>query len=171
MSWDWGQHTLNQLTRAKDQDPQIGITHDHLYRWYNWYHLKWKTLFSTLWLRLKCLYDQEISLIKTRKRATRPCIMTSPLHQAHAIHLEEGVILIQDLLCDLVLGLALAWAAGATTTPMWLKMTASQVRSPMAGTCTPQRVTMEDIYCPDKSGTVFVTFSTPIAKKGKCTQK
>jgi hypothetical protein len=48
------------------------------------------------------------SAITSRKRATRPCIMTSPLHQARAIHLEEGVILIQDLLCNLVLGLALA---------------------------------------------------------------
>jgi hypothetical protein len=46
--------------------------------------------------------------------------MTSPLHQAWAICLEKGVILTQDLLCALVLGLglALAQAAEATTTIM-----------------------------------------------------
>jgi hypothetical protein len=34
--------------------------------------------------------------------------MTSPLCQAQAIHPEEGVVLVQDLLCALILGLALA---------------------------------------------------------------
>jgi hypothetical protein len=38
--------------------------------------------------------------------------MTSPLCQAQAICPEEGVVLIQDLFCALVFGLALAQAAG-----------------------------------------------------------
>jgi hypothetical protein len=46
--------------------------------------------------------------ITSRKRATRSCIMTSPLCQAQTVHPEEGVILAQDLLCTHVLGLALA---------------------------------------------------------------
>jgi hypothetical protein len=48
------------------------------------------------------------SVITPRKRATRPCTMTSSLCQAWAICPEEGVVLIQDLLCALVLVLALA---------------------------------------------------------------
>jgi hypothetical protein len=51
--------------------------------------------------------------------------MTSPLHQAPAIFLEEGVNLVPDHLCNLGLGLALAQAAGATTTIMLTKTTAS----------------------------------------------
>ncbi len=51
--------------------------------------------------------------------------MTCPLCRVRAILLEEGVLLAQDLLCALVLGLALAQAAGATTITMWLRMTAS----------------------------------------------
>ncbi len=47
-------------------------------------------------------------VITSRKRATRPCIMTSPLYQVQAICPEEGVVLAQDLLCALVLGLTLA---------------------------------------------------------------
>ncbi len=48
------------------------------------------------------------SAITSRKRVTRPCIMTGPLHQAPAIPLEEGVDLVQDPLCALVLVLGLA---------------------------------------------------------------
>jgi hypothetical protein len=44
--------------------------------------------------------------------------MTSPLGQALAICPGEGVALVQDLLCALVLALALAQAAGAMTTTM-----------------------------------------------------
>jgi hypothetical protein len=65
------------------------------------------------------------SAITSRKRATRLCTMTCPLCRVRAILLEEGVLLAQDLLCALVLGLALAQAAGATTITMWLRMTAS----------------------------------------------
>jgi hypothetical protein len=86
------------------------------------------------------------SVITSRKRATRPCIMTSPLCQMQAICTEEGVILAQDLLCALVLGLALALAAGAKATTMWLKMTASQVCYPSAGTRTPPRVMTADVF-------------------------
>jgi hypothetical protein len=60
--------------------------------------------------------------------------MTSPICQVQAICLEEGVVLAQDLLCALVLGLALVQAAGAMTITMWLKMTPSQARSPSTGT-------------------------------------
>jgi hypothetical protein len=43
----------------------------------------------------------------SKKKRTRPCTMTSPLHQAWAIYLEEGFVLVQDLLCTIVLGLLL----------------------------------------------------------------
>jgi hypothetical protein len=72
--------------------------------------------------------------------------MTSPLCQATAICLEEGVDLVQDLLCNLVLllSLALTQAAGATTTIMLTMMIARQVQPPSAGVCT-LRTTMTDI--------------------------
>jgi hypothetical protein len=63
------------------------------------------------------------SAITPRKGATRPCTMTSPLSQALAIYPEKEVDLIQDLLCALNLGLALAQAARATTIIMSTKMT------------------------------------------------
>jgi hypothetical protein len=44
-------------------------------------------------------------VIASRKRATIPCTMTSPLHQAWATQPEKGVSLAQDLFCALVLGL------------------------------------------------------------------
>ncbi len=85
------------------------------------------------------------SAITLRKRATWPCIMTSPLCQARAICPEEGVVLDQDLLRTLILGLALAQAAGATTITMWLRTIASQARSPSTGTRSPPRVMTVDI--------------------------
>ncbi len=85
------------------------------------------------------------SAITSQKRATKPCIMTSTLCQARAICLEEGVVLVQDLLYALVLGLALARAARATSTTMWLKITTGRVHSPSAGTCTPPRVMTADV--------------------------
>jgi hypothetical protein len=73
--------------------------------------------------------------------------MTSPLHQALAIHM-EGVNLVPDHLCTLILalGLALAQAAGATTTIMLIKTTTSQVQHPSTGTCTPPRVMTADAF-------------------------
>jgi hypothetical protein len=59
---------------------------------------------------------------------------------------EKEVNLVQDLLCTLNLGLALAQAVGATTTIMLTKMIASQVQSPSVGTRTPPRVTMADAF-------------------------
>jgi hypothetical protein len=85
------------------------------------------------------------SAITSRKRTTRPCIMTSPLHQAQAICPEKGVVLAQDLLCALILGLALAQATGVTTITMWLRMTASRACSPSTGTCTPPKVMRADV--------------------------
>ncbi len=78
--------------------------------------------------------------------------MTSP--QAPAIRPKEGVDLVPDHLCTLVLvlGLALAQAAGATATIMLIKMTASLVQHPSkgihpsTGTRTPPRVTMADTF-------------------------
>jgi hypothetical protein len=87
--------------------------------------------------------------ITSRKRATRPCIMTSPLCQVPAICPEEGVDLVPDLLR--VLGLALAQAAGATTTIMSTKMIASQAQPPSMGICTP-RTTMTDITIAQTKG-------------------
>jgi hypothetical protein len=84
------------------------------------------------------------SAITSRKRATRLCTITSPLCQAWAIHPEKGVALAQDLLCALVLGLALAQAAGAMTPIMWLLMIAGRARSPSMGIHT-SRTTMTDI--------------------------
>jgi hypothetical protein len=63
------------------------------------------------------------SMITPKKRATRPCIMTSSLSQAPAICPEKEVDLVQDLLCTLNLSLALAQAARATTIIMLTKMT------------------------------------------------
>jgi hypothetical protein len=96
-------------------------------------------------------YDKKMiaSAITSRKRVTRPCIMTSPLCQAPCP--EEGVDLVPDHLHALGLALTLAQAAGATTTIMFTKMTASQVQCsstvihPSTGTCTPPRGTMTDI--------------------------
>jgi hypothetical protein len=92
------------------------------------------------------------SVIISRKRAMRPCIMTSPLCPEPAICPEEGVNLVPDHLCTIVLalGLALAQAAGATTTIMLTKTIASQVQPPSmgihpsTGICTP-RTMMTDI--------------------------
>jgi hypothetical protein len=85
------------------------------------------------------------SAITPRKRAMRPCIVTSPLHWAWGICPEEGVVLVQDLLHALILGLALAQAAGAMTSTMWLKMTAGRLRPSSADIHTPQRVTTLDV--------------------------
>ncbi len=109
------------------------------------------------------------SAITSRKRATRPCIVTSPLCQAPTFHLGEGVNLVPDLLCILILGLALAQAVGATTTITSIKMIASQAQLPSAGICTP-RTTMTDITITRINDTVFATFSALKAKK-KRTQK
>jgi hypothetical protein len=65
--------------------------------------------------------------ITSRKRVTRPCIMTSPLCQVPAICPKEGVDFVPDHLCALSLALALTQAAGATTTIMLIKMITSQV--------------------------------------------
>ncbi len=72
--------------------------------------------------------------------------MTSPLCQALAIHPKEGIDLVPDHLHTLCLGLALAQAAGATTTIMLTKTIASQVQHPSTGTHTPPRVTMADAF-------------------------
>ncbi len=66
--------------------------------------------------------------------------MTSPLPQAPAICPEEGVDLIQDLLqvLVLILGLALAQAAGAKATIILNKMIASQAQPPSVVICTPR---------------------------------
>jgi hypothetical protein len=85
------------------------------------------------------------STITSRKRARRPCTMTSSLCRGWAIHPPKGVALNQDLLCARILGLALAQAAGARTITLRLKMTASQARSPRAGTCISPRVIMADL--------------------------
>jgi hypothetical protein len=77
--------------------------------------------------------------------------MTSPLCQAPAICPEEGVDLVPDHLRTLVLalGLALAHAAGATTTIMLTKTIASRVQPPSTsihpstGLCTPRTMMMD----------------------------
>jgi hypothetical protein len=64
-----------------------------------------------------------------------------------AIYSEEGVDLVQDLPCILVLGLALAQVAGAMATIISFKMIASQMQPPNAGICT-MRMTMTDNIIP-----------------------
>jgi hypothetical protein len=68
--------------------------------------------------------------ITSRKRVTRPCTMTSPLHWALAVCPEKGVDL--DLLRALALVLALAQAAEATKIIMSNNMITSQVQRPNA---------------------------------------
>jgi hypothetical protein len=76
--------------------------------------------------------------------------MTSP--QAPAICMKDGVDIVPDHLCALVLvlSLALAQAAGAKATIMLIKTTASLVQHsskgihPSTGTCTPPRVMTAD---------------------------
>jgi hypothetical protein len=63
---------------------------------------------------------------------------------------------VQDLLCALNLGLALAQAVGATTTIMLIKMIASQAQHPSAGTRTPLRVTMADAFIALTKVTLFL---------------
>ncbi len=82
--------------------------------------------------------------ITPTKRATGPWIMTSPLCWSPAICPEEGVNLVQDILCALVLGLGLAQAAKAMTTIMSTKMIASRAQPPSTDIHTP-RTTMMDI--------------------------
>jgi hypothetical protein len=84
------------------------------------------------------------SAITSRKRVTRPCIMTSSLCRAPAIRPKEGVDLVPDLFCTLAIVLALAQAAGATKTIMSNNMIASQVQPPIAGVRIP-RTMMTDI--------------------------
>jgi hypothetical protein len=73
------------------------------------------------------------SAITSRKRATRPCIMTSPLCQALAVCPEKGVNL--DLLRALPLVLALAQAAEAMKIIMSNNMITSQAQRQNAGVC------------------------------------
>ncbi len=91
--------------------------------------------------------------------------MTSPFCQAPAICPEEGVDLAQDLLWALLLGLALAQAAGATTTIMSTKMMASQAQPPSAGIVTP-RMTMTDIIIALTKTIPFLTHS-PLQRQRK----
>jgi hypothetical protein len=98
--------------------------------------------------------------------------MTSPLRQVPAICPEEGV----DLVPDLLRNLTLAQATGATSTIMLTKTITSRVQPPSKG-YSPKHgyLYSEDnndghYHHPDKSNTVFATFSTLKAKK-KRTQK
>jgi hypothetical protein len=95
------------------------------------------------------------SMITSKKRATRPCTMTSPLCQAQAIHPEEGVNLVPDLLRALALVLALTQAVGATNTIMSNNMIASQTQPPNVGVCIP-RMMMTDITIARTRGIAFL---------------
>jgi hypothetical protein len=98
------------------------------------------------------------SAITSRKRVTRPCTMTIPLHQALAICPEKGVDL--DLLRALALVLALAQAAGATKTIMSNNMITSQAQHPNAGVCTP-RTMITDITISRTRAIAFLPPSLP----------
>jgi hypothetical protein len=100
------------------------------------------------------------SVISPRKRATRPCIMTSPLSWALAIHPERKIELVQDLLHALNLSLALAQAVGAMTIIMSIKMIASQAQPLSTSNCTSPRVTMADTFIALTKAIVFLPPST-----------
>ncbi len=85
------------------------------------------------------------SVISPRKRVTRPCTTTSPLCWAQTPYPKKGVALAQDFFRALGLGLAHAWAAGATKTIMWLMVIASQEHSLSMGIYTPPRVMTADV--------------------------
>jgi hypothetical protein len=119
------------------------------------------------------------SAITSRKRVTRPCTMTSP--QAPAIRPKEGVDLVPDHLraLVLVLVLGLAQAAGATATSNHHDDQDDRKPSaaPKQGYSSKHGYSYSSesddggrIHCPDKSNTVFATFSAPKTKK-KHTQK
>ncbi len=82
-----------------------------------------------------------------KKKSNKAMHNDSPLCWAQATCPEEGVNLVQDLLCALVLslGLALTQAAGATTTIMLTMMIASQACSPSVSAHTPLRVMRADV--------------------------
>jgi hypothetical protein len=96
--------------------------------------------------------------------------MTSPLCQAPAIRPEKGVDLVQDLLRALILGLALAQAAGAKTTIMLTKKDCKPSTAPKHRYSYSEDNDDGHYHRLDKSNTVFATFSALKAKK-KCTQK
>jgi hypothetical protein len=97
------------------------------------------------------------SAITSRKRATRPCTMTSPLRRVLAIHPEEGVNLVPDLLCALALVLALAQAAGATKTIMSNNMITSRAQPPNTGVRIPRKMMMDITIAPTRA----IAFSSP----------
>jgi hypothetical protein len=89
-----------------------------------------------------------------------------------AICPENGVVLAQDLLHALAFGFALTETAGAKTITMCLRMTASlSALHKRRYSYSSESDEGGRIHHPDKSNTVFATFSTPTAKKSKCTQK
>jgi hypothetical protein len=83
---------------------------------------------------------------------------------------DKGVALAQDLLCILVPGLALARAAQAAANTMWLKNRKPSVL-PKRGYLYSSKDDGGRIHCPDKSDTVFATFSALRAKRGKQAHK
>jgi hypothetical protein len=93
--------------------------------------------------------------------------MTSP--QAPAIRPKEGIDLVPDHLCALVLipGLALAQAAEATATIMLIKMTANLAQHPSkgihpsTGICNPPRVTTADAFIAQIKATLCLPPSLP----------
>ncbi len=97
-------------------------------------------------------------------------MMTIPLCRVPTICPEKEVDLVQDLLCALNLGLALAQAAGATTTIMSTKMIASQAQPSCVGILTLRTTIMDTTIVWTKNDSVFATFSAPKAKE-KRTQK
>jgi hypothetical protein len=81
------------------------------------------------------------SVITSRKRVTRPCTMTSPLHRALAVRPEKGVDLDLPRALDLVL--ALTQAAEATKTIMLNNMIRSQAQRPNTGIRTLRMMTTD----------------------------
>ncbi len=89
--------------------------------------------------------------------------MTSPLRQALAVCLEKEVNL--DLLCALALVLALAQAAGATKNHHVKQHDHKPSAAPKRGCLYSKDDDGGHYHHPDKSDSIFTTFSAPKAKR------
>jgi hypothetical protein len=97
--------------------------------------------------------------------------MTSPLRQAPAICLEEGGNLSPDLLCALTLVLILTQAAGATFYHHVKQHDCKPSAAPKRGCLYSEDNDDGHYHRPDKSDSVFTTFSAPKTKRDNRTQK
>jgi hypothetical protein len=112
------------------------------------------------------------SAITSRKRLTRPCKMTSPLCQVPAMSPEEGVYLIQDLLCACSCSCSCSCSSSRSYDNHHVNHDDSKASAaPKHGYLYSKDYNDGHYHCPDKSDTIFATFPAPTAKKSKRIQK